>query len=196
MKKALVCITLASVAFLLVAMSAAAPLAAKKAVKSTAPSAAVNIGDVYVGPSVGFWHKIGFSVGGEKIMLKVEDWSGIIGFGAEIGYSSFDENYGYYGYDNWYWSYTYVPVFLFASYHYQMKDKRFDPYARLGFGYVYVSWKWHGDEDWGHGYGPNDSYLTIAGQVGIRYALSDKMALRAALGTPWVGSIGLDYKLR
>ncbi len=191
MKKIFVVTVVVSLAFL-ITLASANPMAPKA--KSGAASAQVNIGDFYIGPAIGFWHEIGFSLSAEKIMLKVEDWSGIIGFGAEVGYSSYREDYGGYYHHDWYWDYTYIPIFVFASYHYKMKDKRFDPYGRLGFGYVNVSWDWSGDDDWA-GDGPSDSYMTFSAQAGIRYAVSDKICLRAAVGTPWVGSIGVDFKL-
>jgi hypothetical protein len=163
------------------------------AVSAAFPAGLIAPKQSYAGASLGLWYGVGLSVGYEKILQEMPELQGYLGVGGEIGYASQK--------DTWYgdtgWKYTYVPFFVFASYHYKMEGK-LDPYVRFGLGYVYVNSSWYGTEDWGwYGGKPSasSSYVGVSGQVGVRYAINPKMFVRAALGTPWIASLGIDFKL-
>jgi len=135
----------------------------------------------YVGASVGTgWGDLGFSANFEKIFKELEGF-GVVGVGAEVGYVSVSSV--------WSDHYTYVPILVFGSLHYKLENPKLDPYARLGIGYIYIDWP---GPDY---FGLNESYVSIAGQVGMRYQMSPKVWLRGALGTPFAISIGADIEL-
>ncbi|MBN2356146.1 outer membrane beta-barrel protein [candidate division KSB1 bacterium] len=157
-------------------------------------ASAVAVGNTYIGPAIGLWENIGFSANFEKIFKDMPDWNGLLGWGVEAGYSSDKKEWSGYGY-KWGWKYTYIPIYAFVSYHYKMTDPKLDPYARLGLGYVIVSASEIGDYE-GYGYDATDSYVDFSGQIGVRYKIGDTMWLRAALGTPWIVSAGIDFQLK
>ena len=144
----------------------------------------VKQGDKYVGAALGLWYGIAFSVNGEFILKELPDL-GNIGAGVEIGYASNNSA--------WY-NYTYIPIFAFGSFHYQLQNMpKLDLYARLGFGFVIVSSSYDGPVGWD--LGANASYLSVAGQVGARYAITDNIWLKLAAGTPWAISFGVEFGL-
>ena len=140
--------------------------------------AQVEKGDKYVGAALGIWWGIGFSGNFEYIFNEIQD-VGFLGFGVEAGFSS----RGDLGF-----TWNYIPVFGWASFHYTLKNSKLDPYARAGLGYVFVG----GGDDV---FGAHESYFAFAGQVGVRYAFSEKLLGRLALGTPWYVSFGVDLEL-
>jgi len=83
------------------------------------------------------------------------------------------------------------PILLFGSFHYKVSNPKLDPYARLGIGYIYINWP---GEDIGV-WTPHKSYISLAGQIGIRYQLSDTIWLRGALDTPFAISAGVDFEI-
>ena len=148
----------------------------------------VEKGDKYVGATIGLWTSLGFSVHGEFIFHEIPN-IGLIGAGLEVGYAKDDFVF---------WSYTYIPIFAFASFHYPIASMpKLVPYARLGFGYVVVS------DDYtpigfpgGTGGGSSTikgSYFGIAGQLGARYAVTDNIWVRGSVGTPWIIGAGVDF---
>ncbi|MBN2415951.1 hypothetical protein JXO52_08915 [bacterium] len=161
-------------------------------VTSSAFGQADIMNKTYVGGSLGIWYGLGFSANFEKIFNEIEDL-GVIGFGAEVGYASRKVGYSWFGGD-YGWKYTYIPIFVFGSFHYKLNNPKLDPYARLGLGYVIVSASEYGDYTgtWGTA---TDSYVSFSGQAGIRYLVSPGIWLRAAVGTPWIASIGADMTL-
>jgi len=151
------------------------------------------VGKSFAGVAIGSWYGLGFSASYEKIFKDIQDL-GIVGGGVEVGYATRKYDYGYWGGGEYGWKYTYVPVFAFLSFHYKLNNPKLDPYARAGFGYVYVKASDYGTYSgtWGSA---SASYVSFAGQAGIRYQVSPKMWVRAAAGTPWVASIGIDAEL-
>lgn len=162
------------------------------AVSVAQPAGSVAPKQSYAGAALGLWYGLGVSANYERILQELPELQGFLGVGGEIGFATQK--------DTWYgdtgWRYTYIPVFVFASYHYKMEGK-LDPYVRFGLGYVYVNSSWYGEDLGWYGGRPSasSSYVGVNGQIGARYELSPKMYVRAALGTPWVLSLGLDFKL-
>lgn len=154
--------------------------------------AQIKPGDSYAGGSIGLWAGIGVSVNYEQILKDIENL-GVIGVGAEIGYATDKDEWSFLG-DGYGWKYTYIPIFAFASFHYRLKNPKVDPFARLGLGYVYVNSKAFG-ESGGSDFSAAGSYFGFAGQLGIRYAASPNVWLKAAVGTPWIASVGADVTL-
>jgi hypothetical protein len=143
--------------------------------------AQVKQGDKFIGAAIGLWAGIAFSVNGEFILKDLPDL-GTIGAGVEIGYAG--EDLGWY-------SYSYIPIFGFASFHYRLESMpKLDPYARLGVGFVVVSSSYTGLP--GYDFGANNSYISIDGQVGVRYAVTPNIWLRVGAGTPWILCLGVD----
>lgn len=161
--------------------------------KATAPTSAMGVGinQTYVGGAIGLWHGIGLSVNGERILKDLPEFNGLVGAGGEIGYASDQDELWWWG-EPYGWKYTYIPIFGFASFHYRLTDPKIDPYVRLGLGFVYVSSKKFGTYT---GYWPksHSSYVGIDGQVGVRYFMGPNLCGRAALGTPWLLSVGIDF---
>ncbi|MDZ7261803.1 MAG: hypothetical protein ONB05_06835 [candidate division KSB1 bacterium] len=160
--------------------------------KATVSAIGVGIQQSYVGVAIGLWHGIGLSVNGERILKDLPEFNGLIGAGGEIGYAADKDEWKYWG-EHYGWKYTYIPIFGFASFHYRLTNPKIDPYVRLGLGYVYVNSKAFGTYTgyWGEA---SSSYVGINGQVGVRYFVSPNLCARAALGTPWLLSVGADFK--
>jgi hypothetical protein len=154
-------------------------------VASAFPAGLIAPKQSYVGAALGLAWGFGISANYEYILQELPELQGYLGVGGEVGYAVDNNTF-------WLSDYkiTYVPFFVFASYHYKMEGK-LDPYVRLGLGYIYVNSTWN--NEW-LGSEPL-SYIGIASQVGARYAINPKMFVRAALGTPWILSLGIDFKL-
>ena len=158
----------------------------------TSSAYGVKVRQNNLGASFGLWHGIAFSIYGERTFKELPEFNGIIGLGGEIGYASDSDEWKGYGY-KYGWKYTYIPIFAFISFHYLLSDPKIDPYVRAGLGFVYVSSKAYGTflYDWDE----TSSYVGIDGQVGIRYALSPNLWVRASAGVPWILSAGIDFRI-
>lgn len=147
----------------------------------------IAVGQTSVGGALGIWNGLAFSGNFEHVFKEMD--VGFIGVGAEIGFATDKDEWSLFG-DTYGWKYTYIPILGFASFHYRLSNPKLDPYARLGLGYFIVSSSEFGDYTSIHA--ATSSYLGFFGQVGIRYAVSPTMWARAALGTPWILSFGVD----
>ena len=103
------------------------------------------------------------------------------------------------GADWWHWSDSYnypggsgsasatvIPIGVTANYHFNVEDKRFDPFLGAGLGYevahadacaVYLGTQYCGNS------GTYDSGIFVIAKFGIRYFLNPSNALYAELGT-------------
>lgn len=186
MKKLMVAVMVMALAFAVVYANGIAQQT------ETSSAMGVKVGQKNIGGSIGLWHGIGFSINGEMILKDFQELNGVVGVGGEIGYASNKAELSYFGF-KYGWDYTYIPIFGFASFHYRFSDPKIDPYIRIGLGFVYVNSKEFGSAGT---YGkPDDSYIGIDGQVGVRYALTPNLWARAAAGTPWILSVGVDFML-
>lgn len=78
------------------------------------------------------------------------------------------------------YSYTVVPVQVFANYHFPIQNSpKLDPYFGLGLVYSHVSSSFSGSTIVGSASG---STTDIAGNAGLRYFISDKFAVQGQLG--------------
>ncbi len=155
-------------AFVCSLVSAFAPLEAQS----------FSSGPVYAGPRI--W--IGNLNGATSIGVQAERGftqpgkygPGIISFGAGIDHYSWDWNYVGGKYD-----YSVTPIEVFSNYHFRIGTQpRLDPYAGLALVYSVVSASYSGAGI----ASTSSSSSDIAGHVGARYFLSDKVAVQAQLG--------------
>ena len=113
---------------------------------------------------------------------------GIISGGLGIDWYSWSFDYPGYGYD-----YTVVPVQVFSHYHFVVtKNRKLDPYAGLALVYQHVSASSHGTLG---GFAASGSSTDIAGEAGLRYFLSQKMALQGQIGFGY-GTLALGVTWR
>jgi len=154
-------------------------------------------GEFYIGPvlGAGWWGAI---IGADgEFAITDKKWMAF-GAGGTIAYhTGYSSNYG-----SWYdlnkgwqeYSIHYFPITIqaFASWH-LFPHKKFDVFARLGFGYNIWMTTTTGNaplgwSDWAHssGFGINE-------QVGIRWYLSKTFALRAVVGDPITLGVGCDF---
>jgi hypothetical protein len=71
------------------------------------------------------------------------------------------------------YSFSYIPIGATANYHFNVNNRKLDPFAGLGLGYSIVSTSYAGDYNSG---------LYFIGRLGVRYFLNDNMALYADAG--------------
>jgi hypothetical protein len=109
---------------------------------------------------------------------------GIVSVGAGVDYYSFN---------NAFFGYSYIPITAFGNYNFVIKDnKKLSPYVGLGLGYMLINASARGVGN----FLAEASYLYVAGQLGARYFVSDKLALQAQAGFG-IGalSIGATFRL-
>ncbi len=123
---------------------------------------------------------IAFGARYEKIIKALPDMNdGLLGIMVGVDWYS----YSVPGY-----SLSFIPISASANYHFKMDNKKFDPFVGAGLGYRIAS---------ASGFaGSYSSGIYFIGVIGMRYFLSDKMALYADAGA---GSgalhVGLSWKL-
>ncbi|MDZ4745485.1 MAG: outer membrane beta-barrel protein [bacterium] len=148
---------------------------------------------LWVGPTIGLsglGTSIGFGLAGE---YAIDD-----GWGAalDLGYSNFSiESPGVTGGSFPVTKYTFISALASATYHFS-PNKKFDPWVKAGLGYF--NWNVTFEQD-GKEIDPfaglaaaYTSGFGFGAQVGMRYHFSDGFAGRAALGYPFIFSVGLD----
>jgi hypothetical protein len=109
---------------------------------------------------------------------------GIISGGLGIDYYSWDWDYlGNAGY-----SYSVIPLQIFSNYHFVIEsNKKLDPYAGLAFVYSIVNASWKGS---GTEVSADGNYTDIAGQAGVRYFVTPKIAVQGQIGFGY-GTLGI-----
>lgn len=149
-------------------------------------------GKFYVGPHIGLGSVGGtVSFGGDAeygITKPGEVGSGRIGIGATVDYWKW--NYSSY------WSYSYIPIGVFGAYHFDLTDRKIDPYLGLGLGYYVVNSTWEGADGIEHtssSYSSSTYWNLVAG---IRYFFTPNFAAQArvGLGASWL-SAGVNFGL-
>lgn len=151
----------------------------------------------YIGAHIGLGsYESSISFGGDfeyAMTAPGEAGPGRIGIGGTVDYWSWSGNDG----NNYYWSYSWVPIGLYGAYHFVIPNKRWDLFAGLGLGYIIVNASWHrpdgGTIETTPTYG---SHIYWSGVAGVRYFFSPSLALHSRLG--WgasVLSVGLNLTL-
>jgi hypothetical protein len=148
-----------------------------------------QIGYMDIGPTVGLGGigSASAAIGGrlERGFKQVPDLgNGILGFQV-----SFD----YYSWSNSFFNYKYIPIGATVNYHFQMVNKKIDPFLGLGLGYQIITCSYSGiGSDL-----CDNSAIYFIGRAGARYFFSPKMALYGDLGAGAATiNIGLMFKMR
>lgn len=108
---------------------------------------------------------------------------GIISGGVGVDYYSWDFDYTFGQY-----KYSVIPLQVFSNYHFVIEsNKKIDPYAGLALVYSLVNSSWEGS---GIAAEADGNYFDLAGQAGVRYFLTPKVALQGQVGFGY-GTLGL-----
>ena len=108
---------------------------------------------------------------------------GIISGGVGIDHYSWDFDYSVGQYE-----YSVTPIQVFSNYHFPIeRNKKIDPYVGLAFVYSLVSASWNGS---GVAAEADGNYTDFAGQAGVRYFLTPKVALQGQIGFGY-GTLGI-----
>jgi hypothetical protein len=177
-------------------LAAGSPLLAQNtagaASASTSAGSQFRTGALYAGPRLWLGNLNGsMAIGGQVergITQPGAYGPGIIAGGVGVDYYSWS-----FAYPTGKYSYSVIPLQAFGNYHFVLKGKeRFDPYVGLAFVYSVVNASWSGS---GVAASANASGATFAGQAGMRYFLSEKVALQGQLGFGY-GTLGLGASWR
>jgi len=158
----------------------------------TAPVSQFESGPFYAGPRLWLGNLNGaVAIGGqiERGFTKAGQYgSGIIGGGVGVDYYTWSFDYAFGGY-----KYSVIPLQFFSNYHFVIESNRkLDPYAGVALVYSIVNASWEGS---GVAASAEASGLSFAGQAGLRYFLSDKLALQGQVGFGY-GTLGLGATWR
>jgi hypothetical protein len=175
------------------AIVCAAPVLAQARPATTAsaqPAAAAGqfeVGPFYAGPRIWIGNLNGaVAIGGqiERGFTQPGAYGpGIISGGIGIDHYSWDFDYTFGRYD-----YSVTPIQIFSNYHFPIEsNKKIDPYVGLAFVYSLVSASWDGG---GIAAEADGNYTDFAGQAGVRYFLTPKVALQGQIGFGY-GTLGI-----
>ena len=147
-----------------------------------------------LGLKVGYYWGIGVALGGEYVFMEIPK-VGFIGAGGEIGFGGRKVTWPDYMGGEYGWSYTYVPIIVYGSFHYPFRSvPKLVPYAKLGFGVEIVSAKATGTYagTWASSDGTGFAFFS---QLGIRYAVLPMLWVVGAVGYPFYVMTGIDFTL-
>jgi outer membrane protein W len=152
-----------------------------------APTGQFESGPFYAGPRVWIGNLNGaIAFGGqiERGFTKAGQYGpGIIAGGAGIDYYSWSNDFAFGDY-----KYSVIPLQIFSNYHFVIEsNKKLDPYAGIALVYSLVNASWEGS---GVAASADGNYMDFAGQAGLRYFLTDKVALQGQIGFGY-GTLGL-----
>ena len=157
-----------------------------------APQAAATarqfeVGPFYAGPRVWVGNLNGaVAIGGQIERGFTEPGKygpGIISGGVGIDHYSWDFDYSFGRYD-----YSVTPIQIFGNYHFPIESNgKIDPYVGLAFVYSLVNASWNGS---GVAAEADGNYTDFAGQAGVRYFVTPKVALQAQIGFGY-GTLGI-----
>lgn len=155
--------------------------------QSAAATGQFETGPFYAGPRVWIGNLNGaVAIGGqiERGFTQAGAYGpGIISGGIGIDHYSWDFDYSFGRYD-----YSVTPIQIFSNYHFPIEsNKKIDPYVGLAFVYSLVSASWDGP---GVAAEADGNYTDIAGQAGVRYFLTPKVALQGQIGFGY-GTLGI-----
>lgn len=129
-----------------------------------------------------------FAIGGrfEKGIKQLPDLgNGVLGVQAAVDY--YNADYDFLVDD----SFTYIPISVTANYHFNLKNKKFDPFLGLGLGYLYARY------DCGQFCGSaSTGGVYLVGRLGMRYFMTPKTAFYADVGAGAASlDVGVTFKL-
>ena len=153
-------------------------------------------GKLYVGPHIGLGSVGGaISFGGDAeygVTKPGEVGPGRIGVGMTVDYWKWSSD----SYLGSYWSHSYIPIGFFGAYHFDLADRKLDPYVGLGLGYYIVNSSWEGADGTEHTSSSYSSTTYWNVVAGLRYFISPGFAVqgRLGLGASWL-SAGVNFAL-
>jgi opacity protein-like surface antigen len=107
-----------------------------------------------------------------------------IGLGVAIGYSSYGGTWLQTGYDyNYRW--TTLSIMARGAYHFNVRNRQFDPYAGVGIGFLKYNYKWESNDPSFNESAYNINIGTPLGYqifLGARYMFNDNFGAYAELG--------------
>jgi hypothetical protein len=182
-------------------LAVGAALALTQASDATAQTR-FQTGYMDVGPTIGLGGigSASLAIGGrfEKALRPFPELgNGVIGVGVAIDYYSWGSS-GSFGGTTWESNYRYIPIGVTANYHFPLENSKFDPFVGAGLGYSIASYScdYNGGVDYDCG-GTSSSALYFIGHAGVRYFVSDKVAIYGDLGAGAAAiNIGAMMKLR
>ena len=160
---------------------------ATQAAASDVVTGQFETGRLYAGPRIWIGNLNGaIAIGGqvERGFTKAGAYGpGIIGGGVGIDYYTWDFDYVFGNYN-----YSVIPLQVFSNYHFIIESNRkLDPYVGLALVYSIVNASWEGA---GVAANAEASSLGFAGQAGVRYFLTEKVALQGQVGFGY-GTLGI-----
>ena len=172
-----------------------APGAGKSAASAT--PAQFQSGPLYAGPRLWLGNLNGaIAIGGQAERGFTQPGAfgpGIIAGGVGIDWYSWSQSFGAAGVRGEY-KYTVIPVQLFGNYHFVIEsNKKIDPYLGVALVYSHYSGSWNGT--FTAPASASASTTAFAGQGGVRYFVTDKMAVQGQVGFGY-GTLGLGATWR
>ena len=169
------------------AFAQARPATTTGTAQSVAATGQFETGPFYAGPRVWIGNLNGaLAIGGqiERGFTQPGAYGpGIISGGIGVDRYSWDYDYGFGRYD-----YSVIPIQIFGNYHFPIEsNKRIDPYVGLAFVYSLVNASWEGS---GIAAEADGNYTDFAGQAGVRYFVTPKVALQGQIGFGY-GTLGI-----
>jgi hypothetical protein len=156
--------------------------------QTKAPTArAFGVGQTDIGPVVGLGGigAASFAIGGRfergiRTLPSLND--GVLGIGVSADWYHYSESFIGTDYD-----FTYIPVAATANYHFNLENKKLDPFVGLGLGYLIVNTPYGGSYSSG---------IYAVGRLGMRYFMSPKMALYGDVGAGAAAlNVGVMFKM-
>ncbi|MEJ2904269.1 outer membrane beta-barrel protein [Pedobacter panaciterrae] len=153
---------------------------------SSASAQTYKKGDKLVNAGLGIGGGFGIPIG----VSYEHGFTDRISGGGYLGYAGKNESFG----DSGKWKYTYVLAAARVSYHFRIKDEKFDPYLGAILGYNIASVKWQGEE--AAPASASAGEVIFGGHLGARYWLAEKIGIFGELGYG-VGllNLGVAFKL-
>lgn len=152
---------------------------------STGPG--FNVGSTDVGPTIGLGGlgAASFSIGGRferGIKALPEMGNGVLAIGVSADWYNYNERFVGTDYD-----FTYIPIAATANYHFSLQNKKIDPFAGVGLGYMIVNTPYAGSYSSG---------IYFVGRLGLRYFMTPKIALYSDVGAGAAAlNVGMTFRM-
>jgi hypothetical protein len=117
--------------------------------------------------------------------------NGILGIGVGVDYWNYDDDFGFFDvYD-----FSYLAVAVTGNYHFNLTNKKWDPFVGAGLGFQRVSSDF--ESDFCPACDFSDSGVYFVGRLGLRYFWQPKLALYADVGAGAASlNVGVMFRMR
>lgn len=171
-----------------IACALAITIPAFASAQNTGEGVAVGYSDVGGVLGLGGIGGAGIAIGGRftKVFKALPDMGGgNLGFTLSADWWSYDDNFGAADF-----GFTYIPIGGTVDYHFNLTNRKINPFLGLGLGYVIISSDYDGPGD------VDTSKLYFAGRAGVRYLWTERIALYADAGVGAAAiSVGATLRL-